>query len=285
MSDKKNGQKKTESVGHPWWVELVASQPGVDLDPTLMEATYGSVPRLVALAIALEAQKPKVPTAAEAESIGGVVEGRKAAEAFLDHRPAAVADDVAGPRAEMSSGIGLATRILAMAAKVKVPAVAAEATTLFDAVFGEGMPVWSMTPEEATIAVDRVEKALADEALAARFEVFVPAAVMAAVFDANQRMKGALGMRGWKEEVLPIDRPMVSALLRRRIRRYVYSVVASVEVEDLATVTRATAALQPIARFREQSARLRARGLTVEAEVESDEGPPPDPLPAGEVTD
>ncbi len=290
MKTKMNGRnemKESVEQRHPEWVELVESHTGFDLDPTLTEVPNGSVRRLVVLATKLEEAKPEVLTTAEAEGLDGVVEGREATEAFLRNR-SGVPVDVAGVRNEMLSGMAMATGVLAMATKVKVPEVAAEAAAVSNAVFGDGVKVSTMTPEEAVVEVEAVEKVLADEELSARLEVFVPAAVMAAVFGAKGRLKVALRAKGRKEGGLPIDRPMVTAFLRRRMRRYVRSVVASVNEEDLASVKRATEALQPIAWFREQSARLMAKAPAVEAEVaeveEEDEAMPP-VIPAGGATD
>ncbi len=279
MSKKKNGQEemKMESVEqqHPWWVTLVESHSGFDLDETLTRIPTGSVRRLVVLARRLEEQKPAVPTPGEATSLDGVVEVRTAAEAFLRHRPE-LPPEVVEVRFEMVSGMAMATGVLALAAKVRVPEVAAEALALSNAVFGGGLKVSHMTPEEAVVEVEGVEALLADPALAARLAVFVPPAVMAAVFDAKGRLKAALRKR--QSSALPIGRPMVIALLRRRMRAYVRNVAATVDEGNAASVKRAEAALQPIAWFQE-AVRSRATEDVVEEEAD-DEDDATLPLPA-----
>ncbi len=275
MSNEKKTKKNEEVItalavetAGPW-VEKVLLRPALELDPALTDAPLGSVRRLLALGVALEEQKPSVMSAGEATSLAGVVDGREVAEAFLTYVRKEVSPDVGGAWTEVVSLVATATGMAALAARSKLPSLATEAAAVSSAVFGEDVSVSRMTPQETAVEVDRVKEAVTtDAALYARLTAFVPAALMAALFEANDRLKVALGMKGRAAPPLPVDRRMVAALLRQRMRRYIRWVAASVDEDDPGTVARARAALQPIAAFREQSARLRAKGVTVAEEVE-----------------
>lgn len=232
-------------VAQPPWLEITLST-GVEIDNDL-RVPMTAVRRYLPLIKRLAAQAPADPTPTEAAALEAMVRGRTVVEALVGQLRRQVAPDTGTPRAEVVEHLATATGLLAVAARSKVPEVAAEAGALLKELFGDEGPLAHATPDVVCDEVAALHARLeTDPALRARLLRFVPATVLDAASAANAVLAAALGMDEPHPQRVPVGRNAARDFLRRRIGRHVRCVAASADEDDAASVIRANAALAPL---------------------------------------
>lgn len=229
----------------------------------------GSLARHIVLAMALEAQAPRERTKLEEERLARMVRARVFADRELDTKQTKqpkVLRKLRGDVVSLSSSVSVP---LYGYAGSKVPALAERAAEVARVVFPRSVKLQQVTPPELWREVEKVRATLEDEAVLESLKRFVPEEVIVALFEANDRLGGALGLTEWKSRN-EAELEAARDYLFRKMTAYVRVIAASADDDDLSSVKRARLALQPVADFRAANARRKAAGVE-EEEPESPE--------------